>query len=267
MKQCDLTPVSVVMAAYNGERFIRQQLASISGCLRDCDELVVVDDCSSDRTAEILDQHPWRNKIVVRNPVNLGVRKSFELGLARATGEIVFLSDQDDVWLPGKREAFVAEFEADSRCTVAISDAMVIDADGRVIEASFMRTRAGFRPGFFHNLVRNRYLGCSMAVRRSTIEHGLPMPRHVPMHDMWFGVIGWLTGEVHYLERPYLLYRRHGGNLSPSSRRGWPRMLLWRFQLLISVMRRVVRRDVWGALCRKLRERHSARSTEGSRDT
>jgi glycosyltransferase involved in cell wall biosynthesis len=259
MKNYEMRPVSVVMATYNGERFIKEQLASISRCLRDCDELVVVDDCSSDRTAEILDEHHWQNKILIRNSANLGVRKSFEIGLARATAEIVFLSDQDDVWLPGKRDAFVAEFVADPRCAVTISDAKVIDAGGRVIEASFMRTRGGFRSDFFGNLVRNRYLGCSMAVRRSTIAHALPMPRHIPMHDMWLGIVGCLTGEVHYIERPYLLYRRHGGNLSPSSRRGWLRILIWRLQLLISVAHRIVRPDVWRALRRSRRARRFGR--------
>jgi hypothetical protein len=83
-----------------------------------------------------------------------------------ARNDIIFLCDQDDVWLPGKRDAFVAAFDADPLAQVVISDAEVIDGEGRVIEKSFMALRGGFAGSLAATLWRNRYMGCAMALRR-----------------------------------------------------------------------------------------------------
>jgi glycosyltransferase involved in cell wall biosynthesis len=251
------TTVSVVMATYNGERYLRAQLATILQCLEEGDQLVVVDDCSSDQTLEILRAVKWPDLVLIRNASNLGVRKSFERGLQQAQGEVVFLSDQDDLWAPGKRDAFVAEFEADPLCSIAISDASVIDADGRQIAPSFMASRGGFRGGLMHNFVRNRFMGCAMAMRASTLRAALPIPESAPLHDVYFGLIGSLTGTVHYLERPYLLHRRHGSNASPSSRTGWRQIIKWRVGLLRALAEAAARPGVRQAMLNFRRVRRS----------
>ena len=250
-----MTTVSVVLAAYNGEKFLQAQLESILACLRAGDELVLVDDSSTDRTHEIIAGVNWPNVVVVRNSVNRGVRATFEIGLCRARGEVIFLSDQDDLWVPGKRDAVVAEFEIDPRCTVVVSDASVIDVGGRVIEPSFMRTRGGFRGDFFGNFLRNRFLGCAMALRREVVQVALPIPKLVPMHDMWLGLVGSLIGSVRYLDRPYLKYRRHGGNLSPATRRGWARIVAWRIGLLLAMVQGLLRRELRVSIRRARRDR------------
>lgn len=249
-----MTTVSVVLAAYNGEKFLQAQLESILTCLRAGDELVLVDDFSTDRTDEIIAGVNWPNVVVLRNPVNRGVRATFEIGLRRARGEIVFLSDQDDIWVHGKRDAVVAEFENDPRCTVVVSDATVIDADGREIEPSFMRTRGGFRKDFFGNFVRNRFLGCAMALRREVVQVALPIPKLVPMHDMWLGLVGSLMGSVRYLDHPYLKYRRHGGNLSPATRRDLAQVVAWRIGLLLAMVQGLFRRELRTSMQRAKRD-------------
>jgi hypothetical protein len=152
-----------------------------------------------------------------------------------AKNEVIFLCDQDDVWLPGKRAAFVAAFEQDPLVSVVISDAEVIDAQGRVTAPSFMATRRGFNGSVFATVWRNRYLGCAMAMRRSLLAAALPVPRQAPMHDMWFGAIGRMTGKVVYLPIPLLQYRRHTGNVSPSIRQSLPRMIRWRIALIFAL--------------------------------
>jgi glycosyltransferase involved in cell wall biosynthesis len=225
------------MATYNGARFLPTQLDSIVSCLRDGDELIVVDDGSSDETLRILEALHWPGLVIVRNAVNLGVKKAFEVGLRRATKEVVFLSDQDDVWMPGKRDAFVEEFIEDPTCVLVISDAVIIDADGEVIEPSFMSTLGGFRPGVTDNIVRNRFIGCAMALRLSCVMRALPIPRGAPMHDSWLGIVAGLSGKVRYIDRPYLKYRRHTGNVTPPSRRAWLKILKSRVDLLSALAR------------------------------
>jgi glycosyltransferase involved in cell wall biosynthesis len=226
------------MATYNGRRFVEEQVVSILRNLRRDDELVVVDDHSSDGTWEFLTALQDERIRPVRNPSNEGVRRTFEKALSLTHNEVVFLSDQDDVWEPGKRDAFVAEFDADPGCMVVVSDAVLIDGAGVVLHRSFMQTRGGFKGTVLDTLIRNRFLGCAMAVRRPVLDAALPIPERVPMHDMWLGAIGSRLGGVRYLSRPFLRYRRHAANVSPQKSQSLPRALRWRIDLFVQLLRR-----------------------------
>lgn len=231
--------VSVVLPAFNGVRWLRPQLDSILAELAPDDELVVIDDASTDDTLALLRSYTDPRLRLVHNPANRGVRGSVERGLAACRGRCVFLADQDDIWLPGKRAALMAALQAGA--VLAISDAEVIDGYGARTQPSFMAMRGGFRGSLLATLVKNRYLGCAMAFRRELLEDVLPIPASVPMHDMWIGALAALRGPVAYIDRPLMQYRRHGGNVSPGQRAGLARMLRWRWQLLSNVLARRMR--------------------------
>jgi glycosyltransferase involved in cell wall biosynthesis len=233
------TRVSVVLALHNGMKFLPPQIRSVLDQLHADDELIVIDDASSDGSPDWVEALADSRVALNRHAANQGVIRSFEHGLALARNDIVFLCDQDDVWLPGKRETFVQAFDADPRTLVVVSDAQVIDANGALMEPSFMATRGGFRGDLWATLWRNRYLGCAMAVRRELLRVALPIPRHAPMHDMWLGVLGRLCGRVQYLPMQLINYRRHGGNVSPSHHQRWGRMLRWRLALITALMLRL----------------------------
>jgi glycosyltransferase involved in cell wall biosynthesis len=235
-----MTSVSVVMAVYNGRRFLSQQIDSVLHELLPGDELIVIDDASSDDSFEFLQSIASPTLRIWKNHSNSGVIASFERGLQLSSHEIIFLCDQDDIWLPGKRSAVVKEFEQDKNVSIVISDAQVIDAMGQVIISSFMTTRGGFSGGTVATLWRNRYLGCAMAMRRPVLAMALPIPRYVPMHDMWFGMMGDLIGKVVYLSAPLIQYRRHTGNASPAYRQSVMRMLGWRVSLIAAVCIRII---------------------------
>lgn len=232
--------VSVVMAVHNGDRFLAEQVASILDQLGPEDELLIVDDASSDGSAEWLASLADPRQRLLVNATNQGIRSTFERGFAESRHNIVFLSDQDDVWMPGKREAFVKAFRRDPTVLVVLSDSELIDAEGNVIAASFMATRGGFRRGWWSTIVRNRYLGCSMAVRRRLFSVALPVPATAPMHDMWLGAIGSIFGSIVYLPATYLKYRRHSRNATPLIRRSVPVMLWRRIGFLYAVASRVM---------------------------
>jgi glycosyltransferase involved in cell wall biosynthesis len=228
------------MAVYNGRKFLSEQIQSVLSQLNGDDELIIVDDASTDGGIASLEALDAQNVRLFTNPRNMGALQTFERGLALARHGIVFLSDQDDIWLPGKRAAFVEAFEGDSAVCLVISDAEVIDEEGKVIAASFMAARGGFDGSLLGTLCRSRYLGCAMAVRRRVLDAALPIPRSVPMHDMWLGVIGTATGRVAYLPTPYLRYRRHGNNLSRDRSSSLVRLLRWRGSLLSMLACRLV---------------------------
>lgn len=231
--------VSVVMATYYGKAYLAEQLASVLAQLLPGDELIIVDDGSQDGSLELIEALASPLVRCVRNPHNLGVLATFEHGLLMSSKDIVFLCDQDDVWLPGKRDAVVQAFESDPGLWVVISDAEVIDARGQLMEPSFMAMRGGFRGSFWQTLVSNRYLGCAMALRRELLCVALPIPRQVPMHDMWFGALASLLGSVHYISRPQIQYRRHGANASPAGSQNWLLMVRWRVALVLALIARL----------------------------
>jgi len=205
-------PVSVCMATYNGERYLRTQLDSILDQLEHDDELLVQDDGSSDDTVAIVRGYGDPRIQLVTNERNLGVIATFERCLARARHDIVFLADQDDEWLDGKVDAMVAPF-ADPHVTGVVTEAVIVDAEDAVTgDSIFAHLHSG--PGVVHNFVKNSYLGCCMAVRRDVLAVALPVPRSVRTHDGWIGITADMMGEVVFLPTPYVRYRRHGENLS-----------------------------------------------------
>jgi glycosyltransferase involved in cell wall biosynthesis len=222
---------SVALAVFNGAEFLPQQLESLVLNLRPGDEIIAVDDASTDKSVAILEACQWPDLRIIRHEKNRGVFAAFETALHAARQEIIFLCDQDDIWLPGKRDAFVEKFSNDPDCKAVVSDVEVITGQGDVVVPSFMATRGGFKGGPFANFARNRFLGCAMAVHRSILELALPIPRVVPMHDMWLGIMAGLLGNVRYVDRVYLRYRRHGGNTS-IGKTGHAAQIAWRRALL-----------------------------------
>lgn len=236
--------VSVVMAVYNGLPYLAEQLRSVLAELQDADELIIVDDQSSDGSWEMLVCCRDSRITLMRNDVNLGVKQAFERALRVSKNNIIMLCDQDDVWIDGKRNAFVTQFEENLNCSVVVSDAVVIDGNDMVIYPSFFDRRGGFKGGWLDTLIKNRYLGCCMAFRRDVVNLVLPIPCAVPMHDMWFGMLAVTLGEVCYIDKRFIKYRRHASNVSPSVRADLFTMLKWRFMLFKSVVFRLACRKI-----------------------
>jgi len=232
------------MAVHNGALFLRPQLESILEQLRADDELIVVDDASQDDTAAILARTDDPRLRLHRNERNLGVLATFEKALRLARGEILFLSDHDDLWLPGKVEKIMAVFEARPSVTMVATDARLIDAEGRTLAPSFFAQRGRFAAGAVHNFMKNKYLGCTLSFRSRMLPVFLPIPRDVPMHDMWFGVLNAVFGETHFLDEPLVAYRRHGANASPLVHTSFVRAARWRYRLAKNLAGRVISRAV-----------------------
>jgi len=203
------------MATCNGERYLRAQLDSVLVQLDDGDELVIADDCSTDGTLALIEDYSDPRIRLLPSKLRLGVVANFERALCAAQGEYVFLCDQDDVWLPNKRAVFI---EALANADLVVSDCRLTDADLNDLAPSFFLFRNS-GPGLLHNLLRNSFLGCCMAFRRSLLEQALPFPVKLPMHDTWLGLVASATGNVRFISEVTLLYRRHGSNASPTGER------------------------------------------------
>lgn len=224
--------ISVCMATYNGATYLRLQLSSILKQLGPRDELIIVDDKSCDQTIEMIEQCADERIRLIQNQKNQGVIRAFERAIHAASGELVFLSDQDDIWCPNKVKNMLEVFDDDPTVTLVLSDARIIDSQGSVVSESFFSERGKFKRGVVPNLIKNKFLGCTMAFRGRMKARFLPFPDGIPMHDMWIGIVNELYGKSYFIASPLMAYRRHQNNASPSSRREWWQIIVWRWQLV-----------------------------------
>ncbi|TVO60281.1 glycosyltransferase family 2 protein [Denitromonas ohlonensis] len=231
--------ISVCLAAYNGAAHIRQQIDSILSQLSAADELIISDDGSTDATRDLVAAIADTRIRLIDGP-RKGLIRNFEHALGNARGDLVFLCDQDDLWLPDKVERMAIELDI---AMLAVSDCRVVDDSLNLVHPSFFALN-GSRPGFIRNLLKNGYLGCCMAFRRELLSTALPFPSHLPMHDWWLGLVGQMTGGVRFIDTPLSLYRRHGGNASISGEKSTFPLhvrLRWRLYLLVQLAKRRLR--------------------------
>jgi glycosyltransferase involved in cell wall biosynthesis len=207
--------ISVCIATYNGEKYILDQLHSILPQLGPEDEVIISDDSSTDKTVELIKSlHDSRIKIFAhnhyRNPVY-----NFQHALRQAGGEIIFLSDQDDIWLTGKVEAVLKALQ---KADVVVTDCKIVDDNLNVLVESYFELRKSGK-GLLKNLYSNKYLGCCMAFNRKILDKALPFPPKLPMHDIWLGFISELFYTSVFIKQPFILHRRHLANTSSVSRK------------------------------------------------
>lgn len=203
--------VSVALAAYNGEKYIEEQIRSILQNLEPQDEIIVSDDGSTDRTLEIIRAINDPRIIIFKGPGE-GVKKNFENAIRNCGGRYIFLCDQDDIWEPDKVDKVVNTFLR-TQAPVVVHDCQVVNDMGEVIEESYYSYRNS-GPGKFKNLMKNTYIGCCMAFDAALKDAVLPIPGDIEMHDQWIGIIGDNLGKNVFIEDKLIKYRRHESNAS-----------------------------------------------------
>jgi glycosyltransferase involved in cell wall biosynthesis len=206
--------VSVCMATYNGEKYLFEQLRSILGQLGPHDELVISDDHSTDNTIDIILQLSDPRITLILNNGQKGYSQNFENAIRNATGQMIFISDQDDVWHENK-VAVMSRYLQD--CDLVISDATYVDEALQVTRGSHFKLSRMTR-GFFRHLAKPCYIGACMAFNRRILTKLLPFPQRATYcaYDYWITLVGESCYRVKLVDEELILYRRHGSNASPA---------------------------------------------------
>jgi glycosyltransferase involved in cell wall biosynthesis len=235
--------ISVCIATYNGANYIREQLDSIIDQLGDGDEVVVCDDQSSDETISIISGYNDPRIYIHRNEVRLGHVRNFEKAMSLARGDYIFLSDQDDIWLPGRVQRMLSTLAEDPSLVLLASNFDLIDAQGQMIGefrqlGDVKATRLGQICSIF--MGRAPYYGCTFLFRRALLQACLPIPRGIESHDIWFALVASSVGSVFNLTGPTLLHRIHGKNVTVKKRRSLPVVLKSRARFLWALTSRLI---------------------------
>ena len=224
--------VSVAMATYNGENYIKPQMDSILSQLGKEDELIISDDHSKDGTISIIEEYMKidpRVKLFMNE--EKGVTSNFENAIKRTQNDIIFLSDQDDVWKPEKVQTVLSYYEKKPQILMIMSDITVVDNELKPTIYSFYEYR-GSRAGVLKNIIKNSYIGCAMSFRKELKERILPIPRNVPMHDMWIGLVADSSKAALLIPEKLIYYRRHNATVTTvENTSSFKQKILWRFQI------------------------------------
>lgn len=206
--------ISVCMATYNGEKYIKEQIDSILVQLEPDDELIISDDGSTDQTIDIIKNiNDSRIKLFYFN--SHCYTKNFENALKHASGDYIFLSDQDDIWLPNKVEVCMKYLH---KYDFVVCDAIVVNSHLNPIYRSRNR-KFKIKNGFIKNLIKTHYIGCVMAFNKKVLNVCLPFPENYNLcyHDAWIALMSEYYFKTVVINESLMLYRRHENNVSNGS--------------------------------------------------
>lgn len=207
--------ITVCIATHNGEKYIKEQLDSILCQLSSEDEVVVSDDGSIDSTIEIIESYK-DSRIKIYTMVHTRksmkshyyVTMNFENALKHAKGDYIFLSDQDDVWMPNKVKV----------CMDALLNHDIVLHNLACVAGNLQPLNRNIYNNSFRRknylMRRGKHYGCALAFRRELLQHILPFPKKLVLHDFWVGIIGETFGSLVFLDVPLIKYRIHGTNTS-----------------------------------------------------
>lgn len=198
--------ISIAMATYNGEKYLKEQLDSIYAQTYKNIEVIVTDDCSTDNTVEILEKYSKSHGLrYYVNEKNLGFVKNFEKVISLCEGEYIALSDQDDIWKKNKLEILINKIGSN---LLIHSDCLIIDENDNIIMPSWKREQGNLiniKNLFFMNVVT----GCTVLLNKKLLNTALPFPEGIVYHDWWLALCAAKENSICYTPLCLTRYRQH----------------------------------------------------------
>lgn len=203
--------VSVAMCTYNGERFIREQLDSLINQNYGNLEIIIVDDCSSDRTHEILNEYSTKDPRIRLhfNSRNIGFKRNFEKALELCSGDFIALCDQDDIWFPNKISSYLRHIGDRS---LIYSGVTLINQFGQEIDEQFPDVNLLEGNCTLGLLFGNCVTGHASMIRKDLLLEALPIPPKIILHDHWLAFVASASKGIVFLNEPLSFYRKHESN-------------------------------------------------------
>lgn len=202
------------MATYNGVQYVEEQIRSILKQLPEDSELIISDDGSNDGTIEIIHSIGDNRITLLNNKGRHGIIYNFSNALNNASGDFIFLSDQDDIWLDDKVSTMMNYLQS---YDLVHCDSVVTDKNLNIIYRSIYK-KINSGPGLLKNIVRSTYYGSHMAFKRKILEAARPFPdKYIDGemaigYDLWLGIVAEMIGTVKFIDKQLMLYRRNNNS-------------------------------------------------------
>jgi glycosyltransferase involved in cell wall biosynthesis len=218
-----MTNISVALATYNGEKFIRDQLDSLLNQTYKDFEIVISDDASTDKTLEIISSYEKRMPFikVFVNEKNLGFKKNFEKVIKHCKANFIALCDQDDIWDKNHLYDLISNIKDNS---LICSNSLLVDHNGNSLNITMKeildinldgKDKFSLIKALFH---QNFVQGSTILFKRSILKYVLPIPDQVSFHDHWLALVAGMCDGVIYLDRPLIKYRQHNKSVTNNKR-------------------------------------------------
>lgn len=238
--------ISVCIPTYNGEKYIKEQINSILAQINSSDEIVISDDHSTDKTIEIIEGiKDSRIKVFLRDrSSNSGdtlskVSSNVQNALSKAQGDYIFLSDQDDIWLEERVSSALPFLEKATPVAVVCNCKVVSDNNDVLIESYFDYIKPS--SNILRTIYKSSFHGCCMAFNRAVLNKAFPFPKYSVGHDLWLGIIARIYGQVYFVDRALVLYRRHSSTVTTTgfkSKRSVNDKVKYRLLIIGSILNR-----------------------------
>ena len=218
--------IDILLATYNGDRYLEEQINSILGQSRSDWALLIRDDGSTDNTRSIIDryvsEYPEKIRIIDDGEGNIGVVRNFAKLLNNSHAAYIMFCDQDDIWLPDKIETThkvmsSLEQQHDAGLPLLVhTDLTVVDQELCVLSPSFWRyakLKAAAQRPLSRMLVQNVVTGCTAMINARLRRLATPLPAEAAVHDWWLALVATTFGQIGYVSTPTVLYRQHARNM------------------------------------------------------
>ena len=203
--------VSIAMATYNGEKYLKEQLDSLINQSYKSIEIVIVDDCSKDNTIGLIKQYQEKFNFIrlFINEKNSGVTSTFEKAITESKGKYIAISDQDDIWELDKIEILLNEIDD---FDAVYSNSLLVDSQGNSLGKSFttimnMKTYKIGTPFLLSNSVP----GHTILMKKDFVEKILPIPKNI-LFDLWIGFCAAGNNGIKFIDKTLVKYRQHDSN-------------------------------------------------------
>jgi glycosyltransferase involved in cell wall biosynthesis len=199
--------VSIAMATYNGEKYIKQQLESILNQTYNNLEVIICDDISKDKTVDIIKQYQKKDSRIkfYINKENLGFKKNFEKAISLCSGDFIALSDQDDIWKKYKIEKLVVNIK---EYDLIHSASSLMDENSNIIAEKWLK-QDNFKYSFEKLVFGNTITGCTVLFKKSLLKDFFPIPTGEKYHDWWLALLATKSKGITYINEPLVFYRQH----------------------------------------------------------
>lgn len=212
--------ISIVMATYNGEKYIKQQLQSLLEQTKKADEVLIYDDCSTDRTVMLINKFIKENKLqgwrIVVNSKNKGWKRNFFELLCQASGDLIFMCDQDDIWVKDKIESMSKVMIENSDILCLVGRDNPVDDKGKIYTTNKNESGKVSKVQYQNKFYSKIYRGCAMCISKEVITEYKKMKCDYVGHDAVCAHIALMKNGLYSIEKTVLYHRFHGGNATAS---------------------------------------------------